>query len=77
MSLSTTSKHFLSTSRDGYSATSLGSLFLVPDHSLGEVFPNIQPESPLVQLEANLSSPTYMGKCYKGSVIALLVFTVR
>jgi len=35
----------------------------VPDHSLGEVFPNIQPESPVAQLEATHSHPitSYMG----------------
>jgi len=36
----------------------------VPDHSLGEVFPNIQPEPPVAQLEAVPSSPitSYMGE---------------
>jgi len=39
-------------------------LFPAPDHSLREqLFPNVQPESPLVQLEAIPSSPVtiYMG----------------
>ena len=37
----------------------------VPDHSFGkEVFPNVQPEYPLVQLEAIPSSPitSYLGE---------------
>jgi len=36
----------------------------VPDHSLREVFPNVQSESPLMQLEAILSSiiASYMGE---------------
>ena len=37
----------------------------MPDHSLGEeVFPNVQTESPLAQLEAILSSPiaSYTGE---------------
>ena len=36
----------------------------VPDHSFRVVFPNIQPQSPMVQLEAILSSPIagYMGE---------------
>ena len=49
------------------STTSLGSTFQVPapDQSLGEeVFLNVQPESPLMQLEAILSCPiaSYMGE---------------
>ena len=49
------------------STTSLGSTFQVPapDQPLGEeVFLNVQPESPLMQLEAILSCPiaSYMGE---------------
>ena len=38
-----------------------------PDHSVREVFPNIQPESPLAQLEAIPSSPiaSHMGEAYR------------
>ena len=34
-----------------------GQLVPVPDHSFREIFPNVQPESPLAQLEAILFSP--------------------
>lgn len=54
MSPCTTHKRFLKTPE---STTSLGKLIPVPDHCLGEVFPNVQHESPLVQLETILSSP--------------------
>jgi len=58
MSLCTTSKHFLNSYRVGNSTTSLGNLFQYPDHSLGEeVFPNVQHESLLAQLEAISSIP--------------------
>ena len=50
MSLSTTSKHFFNTLRDRGSTTSLP--IPVLDHSFEELFSNIQPEPPLVQLEA-------------------------
>jgi len=56
------SKHSLNTSRVTDSTTSLGS----PDHSFREVaFPHVQPESPLVQLEAISSSPitSYTREC--------------
>ena len=58
MSLSTTSKCFLNTSRNGDSTTSLGSSFQCLTTLREEVFPNVQPESPLVQLKAIPSSPT-------------------
>ena len=48
MPLSAISKHFLNTSRNGDSTTSF---------QCKEIFPNIQPESFLVQLEAIPSSP--------------------
>ena len=55
MSLSTTSKCFLNTSSNCASTTAVGSLF---QPVLGEeLFPNVQPESPLAQLEAIPSSP--------------------
>jgi len=50
MSLSTTSKWFLNTCRDGDSTTSLGSLFQCS--FCKEVFPNIQPKLTLAQLKA-------------------------
>ena len=53
MSLSTTSKHSLNTSRDDDSATSQGSQF----QRLTKVFPHIQPEPPQVQVSAIPSSP--------------------
>jgi len=64
MSLSTTSKHFLNTSRDGNFSTYLGR---PPQHLTTlreEVFPNVQPETPLAQLEAIPSSriASYMGE---------------
>jgi len=59
MSLSATSKHSLYTSWDGASTTP-GQPIPAPAHS----FPNIQPESPLAQLEAIPSSPiaSYVGE---------------
>ena len=51
-----TSKRFLHTSRDSDSIS--GQPIPVPDHSLREeLFPNVQPESPLLQLEAMPSCP--------------------
>jgi len=63
MSLST-SKHFLNTSRDGDSTSSLGIPFQHLTALGEELFSNIQPESPLVQLEAIPSHPisSYMGE---------------
>ena len=63
MSLSITSKHFLNTSRDGDSTAPVQPI-PAPDHSLGEVFSNIQPEFPLVQFEGIPSSPitSYVGE---------------
>jgi len=55
MFLSRTSKCCLSTARDGDHLS--GQPIPAPDLSLGELFPNIQPESPLEQLEAIPSSP--------------------
>ena len=53
MSLSTTSKRFLNTSRDGDSTTSLGSLSqCLTTLSVKKVFPDIQPKLTLVQLQA-------------------------
>lgn len=58
MFLSTTFTLFLNTSRDGESNTCLDSLFQsVPDHSFGELYSIIQPEPPLVHLEALTSCP--------------------
>ena len=65
MSLGTTSRSFLNTSRDSDSTTSLCSPFQLLTTLFGEVvFPNIQPEFPLVQLENIPSSriTSYMGK---------------
>ena len=55
--ISTTSKHFLNTSKDGNSTNLPGQPVPVPDQSIRELFPNIHPESPLAQLEAIPSSP--------------------
>ena len=53
MSLSTTSKWFLNTSRDGDSTTSLVSLFqCLTTPSVKEILLKIQPKPPLVQLAA-------------------------
>jgi len=53
MSLSTASKRFLNTSRDGDSTPSLGSLFqCLTTLSVRKFFPDIQPKPPLAQLEA-------------------------
>ena len=53
MSLSTTSKQFLNTLRDGDSTTSLGEPIPVLNNPFCiEVFPDIQPKLTLVQLEA-------------------------
>jgi len=53
MSLSTTSKWFLNTSRNGDSTTSLGSLFqCFTALFVKQPFPDIQPKLTLVQLEA-------------------------
>ena len=53
MSLSTTSKRFLNTSRDGDSTTSLGSLIPVVNNPFcKEVLPDIQPKLTLAQLQA-------------------------
>jgi len=57
MSLSTTSKQFLNTSRDGDSTTSLGSLFQCLKTLCKEVFPDIQPKLTLVQLKAIFPHP--------------------
>jgi len=58
MSLNTTSKCSLNTTRLGDSTNSLGSPIPVPDHPFREVvFPNVQPEPSLAQLEAIPSSP--------------------
>ena len=64
MSLSTSSKCFLNTSRVGDSQHLPGQSVPVSDHSFGELFPNVQPESPLAQLQAIPSSPihSYMGE---------------
>ena len=52
MSLSTTSKQFLNTSRDGDSTTSLGSPFqCLTALNIKNFFPDIQPKLTLVQLE--------------------------
>ena len=57
-SLSATSPQFLNTSRDSDSTTSLGSLCQCPTTLTEKNFvPNIQPEPPLVQLEAIPSHP--------------------
>ena len=63
MSCSTTSKHFFHIFRDGSSTISLGSSFQRLT-TLSEKFPNFQPESPLEQLQAILSSPiaSYMSE---------------
>ncbi|KAK4823572.1 hypothetical protein QYF61_003576 [Mycteria americana] len=63
MSRSATATCFLNSSRDGDSTTSLGSLFQCFPCS-EEIFPNIQPEPPLVQLEAISSCPiaSYLGE---------------
>jgi len=57
MPLSTISERFLNTSRDGDSTISLGSLYQYLTTLMEEVFPNIHPESPLVQFETIPSSP--------------------
>ena len=58
MSLNTMSKRSLNTTRVSDSTTSLGSPFqCLTTLSEKVVFPNIQPEPPLVQLEAIPSSP--------------------
>ena len=64
MSLNTTSKHFLNTSRDADKTTFLGSLFQCLNTFGEEIFPGIHPESSLVQLEAILPSPitSYAGE---------------
>ena len=62
MSLNTMSKYSLNTAKVSDSTTSSGIPFQI---SLGEeVFPNVQPESPLVQPESVPSSPiaSYMGE---------------
>ncbi|KAK4831073.1 hypothetical protein QYF61_015271 [Mycteria americana] len=65
MSLSTSSKRLLNTSRDGDSTTSLGSLFQCLITLFSEVkFPNIQSKPPLAQLEAISSRPI---TCYLGA----------
>ena len=51
VSLSTTFKCFLSTSRLGDSTTSLGSPFQHLTTLREKIFPDVQPESPLAQLE--------------------------
>jgi len=66
MSLSTTSKSSLNTSRDGdYHLP--GQSIPVPEQSLGEVLPNIHLEFPLAQLEAIPSSliASYAGEKVK------------
>ena len=55
MSLKITSKHSLNTSRVG---DSMGSPFQCLTTLSEVVFPNVQPEPPLVQIEAIPSSPT-------------------
>ena len=64
MFLSTTSECFLDISGVGDSTTSLGSLFQCLTTLSEKFFPNIQPESPLAQLEAIPPSPiaSYMGE---------------
>jgi len=57
MSLSTTSKCFLNPSGVGDPTTSLPEQPIpAPDHSLGEVFPNVQPDVGKVKLH-NLTTP--------------------
>ena len=56
---------FLNTSRNGDSATSLGSLFqCLTILSVKKVFPNSQAKPPLMQLEAIASHPitSYLGE---------------
>ena len=58
MFLSTISKYFLNISKDGDSTTSIGILSqCLTTLSEKKFFPNIQPESPLVQFKAISSSP--------------------
>ena len=54
----------MNTSRDGSSPTSLGSLFQCLTTLSEKFFSNIQPESPLAQLEAIPPSPvaSYLGE---------------
>lgn len=62
MSPSTTYKGFLNTSGGGDSHFAEWPV-PAPDHSLGEgIFPNIQPEYPMVQLEA---IPSCLIACYR------------
>ena len=56
-SLSATSPHFLNTSRDSDSTTSLGSLCHCLTALSEEMFPNTQPEFALAQLQAIHSCP--------------------
>jgi len=56
MSLSSPSKQFLNSSRDGDSTTILGSLFQCL-RILSVVFPDIQPKPPLAQLESYSPRP--------------------
>ena len=58
MSLSTTSRHFLNTFRDGDSTTSLGSPFqCLAALSVKKFFPDIQPKLTLAQLETTSPHP--------------------
>ena len=60
MSLSATFTHLLNTPRDGDSTASLGSLFqCFTTLSENKFFPKVQPEHPLVQLEAIPSNFTW------------------
>lgn len=64
MTLSRTSKHLFNISRNCVHHLH-GELVSSPDHPFrDEIFPNIHPESFVVQIEAILSSPiaTYMGE---------------
>jgi len=77
MSLCTTSKQFLNTFRDGDSTTFLGSLFqCLTTLSVKKFFPDIQPKSSLMQLEAISSRPVTCHQ-WEGTTPTLAVSTFQ